>query len=116
MFDFSKSLGDAIRQTRTGLGLTQNDVANLIHIDGRTILNIENYKGNPKMEVLYPLIRALKVDPIQIFYPEINRLSPEIEQLRLIIEDCSDKEAVVLITVIKTVLSVLRNNDSKTIE
>ena len=36
-----------------------------------TVLNIENYKGNPKMEVLYPLVRALKMDSREIFYPEI---------------------------------------------
>lgn len=42
----------------------------MIDIDARTVLNIENYKGNPKMEVLFPLIRALKIDPNLIFYPE----------------------------------------------
>ncbi|MBS5432901.1 MAG: helix-turn-helix transcriptional regulator [Firmicutes bacterium] len=40
------------------MGLSQAQLADKPHIDARTILNIENGKGNPKLEILYPLIRA----------------------------------------------------------
>ena len=48
-------------------------------IDVRTVMNIENHKANPKMEVLYPLIRALRIDARTIFNPELQRetLMPE---------------------------------------
>lgn len=33
----------------------------------RTIMNIKNYKANTTMEVLYPLISTLRIDPREIF-------------------------------------------------
>lgn len=62
MPDYSNTLGDAVRRARMKLDLTQSEVAESIDVDVRTVLNIENSKGNPKMEVLYPLVRALKID------------------------------------------------------
>lgn len=59
MHEYSRPLGDAIKRARGKLRLTQSEVADKSDIDVRTVLNIENYKGNPKMEVLYPLVRAL---------------------------------------------------------
>ena len=57
MQEFSQPLGDAVKKARGELGLTQNQVADQIDVDVRTVMNIENYKGNPKMEILFPLIR-----------------------------------------------------------
>ena len=48
MLDYTHSLGDAIKCTRGKLGLTQSEVAERADIDVRTLINIENYKGNPK--------------------------------------------------------------------
>ena len=62
MYDFSYPLGNAVKSTRYQRGLTQLQVADMADIDVRTVMNIENYKANPKMEVLYPLIRALRID------------------------------------------------------
>ena len=108
MQEYSRPLGDAVKRARGKLGLTQNEVADAADIDVRTVLNIENYKGNPKMEVLYPLVRALKINAREIFNPEISRESPSICQLRLLIEECSEEEAAVL--------SALRNKNATPIE
>ena len=67
MNEYSRPLGDVVKRTRGKLGLTQSEVADAVDIDVRTVLNIENYKGNPKMEVLFPLIRTLKIDAREIF-------------------------------------------------
>lgn len=99
MQEYSRPLGDAVKRARGKLGLTQNEVADAADIDVRTVLNIENYKGNPKMEVLYPLVRALKINAREIFNPEISRESPSICQLRLLIEECSEEEAAAIIPV-----------------
>ena len=116
MPDYSNTLGDAIRRARMKLDLTQSEVAESIDVDVRTVLNIENSKGNPKMEVLYPLVRVLKIDAKEIFYPEMQRESPSISQLRLLIEDCSEKEAAAMIPVLKSVLAALRDKNAITIE
>lgn len=112
MPEYSKSLGDVVKAARKRMDLTQNEVANSIDVDVRTVINIENYKGNPKLEVLYPLIRSLKIDAREIFYPEIQRESPALRQLRLFVEDCSEEEAAILVPVLRSVVSALRNKNA----
>ena len=116
MQDYSRPLGDAIKRARGRLDLTQGEVADKIDVDVRTILNIENYKGNPKMEVLFPLVRALRIDAREIFNPEMQRESPAIRQLRLLIEECSESEAAAIIPVFEAVLNALRDQNATPIE
>lgn len=112
MPEYSRPLGDAVRQARIRLKLTQNEVADSIDVDSRTVLNIENYKGNPKMEVLYPLVRVLKIDAREIFSPEMLMDSPSLRQLRILIDSCSEQDAVALIPVVQAVLSALHRDDA----
>ena len=116
MPEYSHLLGDAVKRARTRLGLTQSEVAEAANIDVRTVLNIENYKGNPKLEVLFPLVRVLKLDTREIFNPEIYRDSPWLRQLRIMIEDCSEDEAAALIPIFNSVLDVLREKNPAVIE
>lgn len=111
MPEYSRPLGDTVKQARKRLQLTQNEVADTIGVDSRTILNIENYKGNPKMEVLYPLIRALNIDAREIFSPESLEESPSIHQLKLIIDSCTEQEALLLIPIVSALVSALRAKD-----
>ena len=102
MYDFSYPLGNAVKSTRYQRGLTQLQVAEMADIDVRTVMNIENYKANPKMEVLFPLIRTLRVDARTIFNPELERDAPMFQQLRLMVEECSEQEAEALIPVVES--------------
>ena len=115
MLDYSHSLGDAVKRARGDLGLTQREVADMADIDVRTVLNIENYKGNPKLVVLFPLIRALKIDASEIFHPEMQRNSPALQRLRLLIEDCNEEEATALMPVIESFLKAIRADDGITL-
>ena len=108
MYEFSKSLWDAIRTARHKAELTQKDVSIALDMDYRTLQNIETYKGNPSMEKLYALIRYLKVDSQEIFYPELSNSSPSLNRLWRLLSDCTDDEADVLIPVVVAVLSGLR--------
>ena len=112
MPDYSKPLGDVVKCARKRMDLTQNEVADSIDVDVRTIINIENFKGNPKLEVLYPLIRSLKIDAREIFYPEMQRETPALRQLRLFVEDCSEEEAATVIPVLQAVISALRDKNA----
>ena len=112
MYDFSRPLGDAVKSTRYQRGLTQNQVADMVDLDVRTVMNIENYKANPKMHVLFPLIRTLRIDSRVIFNPELQRDTLAIQQLRLLIEECSEPEAEALVPVIESVLSALRTKEA----
>ena len=56
MDDYSISLGNAVKEARTESKLTQEQIADMLDIDSRTISQIERGLGNPKLETLYPLI------------------------------------------------------------
>ena len=116
MPEYSRPLGDAVKRARGKLGLTQSEVADAANIDVRTVLNIENYKGNPKLEVLYPLVRAIRIDAREIFNPEMRRETPALRQLRLLIEECSEEEAAAIIPVFQSVLNALRDQNATPIK
>lgn len=115
-FEFTRPLGDAVKRARGKLGVTQNEVADLIDIDVRTILNIENYRGNPKMKVLYPLIRALQLDPYEIFYPNTFKNPKKIHKFECLIADCNDDEIEILIRICESIISTLRAKNTISIK
>lgn len=108
---FSRPFGDTVRTARIEHGYTQKQLAEKIDVDERTISSIEKYEANTTMEILYPLIRVLKIDPREIFFPELRRESKAHYQLRLLLDNCDEKEATALLSVCETVLSVMRNKD-----
>lgn len=62
---------------------------------------------NPKTKILYPLIRFLKIDPREIFYPEMQRKVLRFQELQFLIEDYSEQESATLIPVVKAVLTAI---------
>ena len=111
MFDFSRNLGDLVKRAREAMGLSQVDLSNALGVDSRTILNMENYRGNPKLCILYPLVRFLKIDARELFSPEIRRETQSIRVLRLRVEDCSEQEAAALIPILQAGLNILRTKE-----
>ena len=105
-----------VKAARERAGLTQAEVAAIIDRDARTVLNIENYKGNPKLEVLYPLVRALKIDSREIFHPEVHYDSPALRQLRLLVEECSEEESEAIIPVFQAAIRMVRNRNTTPVE
>lgn len=110
MHDYSKLLGDTVRAAREKRGLTQSKVADLANIDTRTILNIENYRGNPKISVLIPLIRVLQIDPREFCYPEIQKTGYALQEMQLLLSECSDQELEYLLPVLRSVISILHSH------
>ena len=108
MSEYGRTLGEAVRTARLNRGLTQIALANMLDLDVRTIINIENYKGNPKMEVLYPLIRTLDINPNIIFFPELYSNSDERSDFNRMIAQFSNEEVASLSPICRTVISVLR--------
>lgn len=113
---FQKPLGDAVLRARGESKLTQSQVAAMIEKDSRTVLNIEKYEGNPKLEVLYPLVRSLEIDPRKIFYPERQLESSSLRRLRTLIDSCSEYEAMKLVPVVESLLTVLHTGTPEEIK
>ena len=116
MYKFSRPLGDSVKKARIELGLTQAKVADQVNIDPRTVMNIENYNANPKMEIMFPLVRALQVDPWTIFYPELAHRNASFRQLQILLSECSDEDIELLLPICRTVLSVLKSPDATKIK
>lgn len=112
--EYSRILGDSIKAAREAESLTQAELAERAGIDSRTILNIENYHGNPKMQVLYPLIRTLGIDANEIFYSRESKSSTKLHKLELLLADCSEEEMEALIPVCESVVSAIRSKEPVT--
>ena len=116
MQEYSQRLADAIKKARLELGLTLEQVAENSGTDVRTIINMEQGRGNPKLETLFPLIQTLKMDAREIFDVAPKLDAPSIRHLRLLIDDCSEEEAATLLSVMESVLTALRSTQATKIE
>lgn len=116
MPDYSRPLGDTVRKAREQMGMTQSQVAELLNIDVRTLLNIENYKGNPKMEILFPLICALNIDPRNIFNSEKFKYDASRFKLQQLIDSCDGEEIEAILAVADSMIKIMRTKSSKNIK
>lgn len=105
MQDIKQNLADAIRKSRTELGLSQEKLAEILGFDSRTILNIENGRGNPKFEKLYPLVRHLNISADRIFYPESVTPQPNLQKLFIMLNDCTEQEVAELLPAVHYLLA-----------
>lgn len=111
MHDYVKNLGTVIRKAREEQGLSQASLAEKLGIDVRTIINIENFRGNPKFEVLCPLITTLRIPADRIFYPGSDTEGASKEQLLWELQNCSEKEARALLPMVRYMEELMRDMD-----
>lgn len=108
MHDIKKILGNTVREYRTDMGLSQEKLAEILNLDQRTILNIEAGRGNPKFEVLCPLITYLKIPADRIFYPITKDPTPELQKLLALLTDCTEQEASAILPMVRYMIELLR--------
>lgn len=113
MHVFSRPLAESVKKARSKMNLTQEQVGALADTNTRTISSIENGKSNTRMNILYPLIRALRIDPNEIFYPEMCADSSVKHQLHVLINDCDEREATVLLSTSEVILDAMRSKDGR---
>ena len=110
MSDCGHTLGIIVKEAREKKGLTQTDLASVVQKDPRTILNIENFKGNPRLDLLEALIKSLNIDARDIF-EQLNNDGPECKrQLAILIDTLSEDEARALMPVIEQLINAFRQN------
>lgn len=104
-------LGEIVRTKRKSKHLSQEALAKRIGVCKRTIIDIESNIGNPKFEILYPLVRELNLPLYQVFYPEVNG---NLELKNILIQEvsnCSEYEMRVILSVVKSLRDTLQNKD-----
>lgn len=106
-------LGDVVRTTRRSRHLSQEALAERIGVCKRTIIDIENNIGNPKFEILYPLVRELDLPLYQVFYPEVEENLELKNVLMQEISSCTEYEMRVILSMVKSLRGTLRKEKSK---
>lgn len=106
-----ENLGNVIRQAREQAGLTQSKLSEALDLGDKTILNIENYRGNPKFDSLFRLVNYLKIPGDKLFYPETAGDSSSKKLLLIEIRSCNEMEAAELLRVVRYMLELLRRPD-----
>ena len=111
-----ESLGCIVKEARLRLGYTQSQLAEKVGVEVRTVMHIENGIGNPTWEVVFPLIRALEIDPRAIFYPELKREDEAMAHIQILLSRCSEDDIRSLIPICEAVLSVFYERSGIRIE
>lgn len=111
-YEFSVSLAEVTTQGRINADLSQDKVAKMTAIDKRTIMAMENGEGNPTLDTLYRVLRLYGADPRPIIYSGFLSHTPVRENLRFLLETCTEKEAEALIPIMRAILAALRTKDS----
>lgn len=102
-------LGDVVKGTRKSRHLSQEALAERIGVCKRTIIDIESNTGNPKFEVLFPLVRELDLPLYQVFYPEVKENLELKNVLMQEVSSCSEYEMRVILSMVKSLRCTLKN-------
>ena len=109
MAEYSKALGDSVFRRRKTLGWTQADLAETTGVTEQTIRKIEHYNANPQMDVLFSLVRALQIDPMEVFFPEKQLDGSARRQMEIMLAGISDAEIEELLPILDASLKIVRS-------
>lgn len=65
-------IGKRIKEARENLGLTQNELGELVGVTGSAITNYEKETSHPKENIMYKLLESLNVDANFLFQDVVN--------------------------------------------
>lgn len=106
------ALGDVVREIRKSRNLSQEALAERIGVCKRTIIDIEKNVGNPKFEILCMLVRELDLPLYQVFYPEMSEDIGIKNVLIKELNDCSEYEMKIILSVVKSLRDTLKSERS----
>jgi len=114
MHDDMIQVGGILRAAREAKGMTQAALAKATNTAERTIMDLENDKRHPTLEVFNKIIHALDFSADHIFWPEKTCCTPEQEQLIRAIQSCGEHDqAVVMETAWACVRALQREKGAK---
>ena len=68
--DRKEKLGIAVKTERLRRNMTQTELSQKAGVSLRTITDVQKYRGNPRYDTMYQLIRYLDLPVTEFFYPE----------------------------------------------
>jgi transcriptional regulator with XRE-family HTH domain len=64
------ALGQAIKKARTDKGWTRDDLAGMLSLTPRYLVDIENEGQHPSLQVLFSLVTLFDISVDQFFFPD----------------------------------------------
>ena len=101
------NLGKVVRIARKRKRITQDYLAEKVGVQPRTILEIENGRGNPRFENLFVMVRLLDIAPNDIFNYDCG-LTQDTEQLFQELSSFSEEEQRMAVAAARAVLQQIR--------
>jgi len=92
--------------------MTQSQLAEKIGIGTRTILEIENNRGNPRFDILVAIVHELNIPSDSIFHLRPIHSEEVIKRLLLELEHCSEKEKQLVLNAALHLVQGLKNMQS----
>lgn len=105
-----KLLGDAVKEERLRRNLSQNALAELVHVSLRTISDIENYNGNPRFENLLLLASYLNLSLDAMIPGKTEPVDPAMKQIIAELNQCSDETKRLALGTLRGLLSAASQN------
>jgi len=77
--------------------MTQSQLAEKAGVATRTILDIENNRGNPRFHILVAIVQALGIPSDTIFHPRPIHFEEAMKRLALELDSCNEKEKGIIL-------------------
>ena len=105
MRDTDNNLGRIIKDARKRAKLTQGKLAENLGVGERHISGIENEGKNPGYDLLYDLIRELKIDANTIFFPERESVEAETDYLISHLHQCNKRDIIAITAFVEAMMN-----------
>ena len=104
MHNIPESLSGIIKSARQRAEITVEKLAENIGVTERYLYRIENEGKKPSFDVLFKLIRELRISPDSIFYPENLSKDSEVENLIRMLYNCDERSMEIVKATVKAVV------------
>lgn len=105
-----KLLGDVIKEERLRRNLSQNSLAERAHVSLRTVSDIENYNGNPRLETICLLASYLNISLDAIIYNADPSVDYTMRQIMAELSQCSEESKRLALCTLRGLLSGIQEN------
>ncbi|MCI8363070.1 MAG: helix-turn-helix transcriptional regulator [Clostridia bacterium] len=105
-----KLLGDAVKEERLRRNLSQNALAEMVHVSLRTISDIENYNGNPRFENLCLLVSFLNLPIETVMKGKAETMDSTMKQIIAELDQCPDEIKRLALGTLRGLISAASEN------
>lgn len=102
-----KLLGDAVKEERLRRKMSQNTLAEMVHVSLRTISDIENYNGNPRFDNLCLLVDFLDLPIGTVMKGEAEPMDSTMKQIIAELNQCSIETKRLALGTLRGLLSAI---------